>query len=135
MNITVRPARESDLPILKSFEQGIITAERPFDETLKPDPISYYDIRAMIHSSEAEVAVAEVDDELVASGYVVKKESLEYAINDYHAFIGFLYVAPAYRGKGINGRVLDHLFAWAKAQKLLESRLSAASIRDALKPR
>ncbi|WP_336622662.1 MULTISPECIES: hypothetical protein [unclassified Cellulophaga] len=39
-NIEIRIAKLEDLETLKSFEQGVILAERPFDETLKPDPIS-----------------------------------------------------------------------------------------------
>jgi hypothetical protein len=37
----IRKATIDDLPVLLQFEQGIISAERPFDSTLLPDPISY----------------------------------------------------------------------------------------------
>ena len=107
MDIIIRSARAADLPVLKAFEQGIIKAERPYDHTLKPDPISYYDIGELIRSDAAEVAVAEIDGELVASGYAQKKRSLEYVFSEAHAFIGFLYVAPDYRGKGVNRRILS----------------------------
>ena len=60
-DILIRTATQVDLPTLLAFEQGIITAERPYDKTLKPDPISYYDISELIASNDAEVAVAVAD--------------------------------------------------------------------------
>lgn len=122
--ITVRSARAADLPKLLEFEQGIILAERPYDETLKPDPISYYDVGAMISSTDAEVAVAERNGALIASGYAQKKASRHYVSPPFHAYIGFLYVVPEERGKGINKQVLDHLFDWARANELPEIHLT-----------
>ncbi|MEO0881702.1 MAG: GNAT family N-acetyltransferase [Pseudomonadota bacterium] len=124
MTIKIRPATLDELPTLKAFEQGIIEAERPMDATLKPDPISYYDLGALIESQDAEVLVADLDGELVASGYAKKKRSLDYVRPAYHAFIGFLYVAQEHRGKGINQLVLDGLFSWAKAKDLPEVHLT-----------
>lgn len=124
MSLIMRSARLPDLPVLRSFEQGIVTAERPYDSTLKADPISYYDIEEMIRSEDAEVAVAEVDGEIVASGYVKKRQSREYVMSDDHAFIGLLYVAPPHRGQGVNKRVLGHLFAWAKTNNLPDVHLT-----------
>lgn len=122
--ISIRSARVSDLPVLMEFEQGIITAERPYDHTLRPDPISYYDIGAMIESDDAEVAVAEVGGRLVGSGYVIRKQSRHYVQPSEHAFIGFLYVDPEFRGQGINKQVLDHLFDWARHHDLPEVHLT-----------
>lgn len=122
--IKIRSAQPDDLPTLLRFEQGIIHAERPYDHTLKPDPISYYDVSALIAADDAEVAVAELDGQLIGSGYARRKASRHYLTPSEHAFIGFLYVDPAYRGKGVNKRVLDHLFAWAKANHLPEVHLT-----------
>ncbi len=95
----IRSATFDDLPTLLAFEQGIIEAERPYDHTLRPDPISYYDIEAMISDPNAEVAVAEIDGALAGSGYAIRKESRHYVTPAYHAYIGFLYVAPEHRVK------------------------------------
>jgi GNAT superfamily N-acetyltransferase len=124
MTPNIRSARLSDLPILQSFEQGIIVAERPYNSALKSDPISYYDIRAMILSEDFEVVTAEVDGKLIASGYVQKKRSEAHVKSDYHAFIGFLYVVPEYRGRGINKLILDHLFMWARENNLPDVHLT-----------
>ena len=123
-DILIRAATLEDLPTLLQFEQGIITAERPYDQTLKPDPISYYDIGEMIADPDAEVAVAVLGERLIGSGYAIKKASRHYLNPPFHAFIGFLYVEPDCRGRGINQRVLDHLFAWAQANDLPEVHLT-----------
>lgn len=124
LEIQIRSAVPDDLPTLLRFEQGIILAERPYDHMLKPDPISYYDVGALIEDSAAEVAVAELDGTLIGSGYVRRKPSRHYLTPSEHAFIGFLYVDPQYRGQGVNKLVLDHLFAWAKANDLPEVHLT-----------
>ena len=117
-DILIRAATLEDLPTLLTFEQGIISAERPYDSTLKPDPISYYDIGEMIADADAEVAVA------VSGERLIKKASRHYLNPPYHAFIGFLYVEPDFRGRGVNQRVLEHLFAWARANDLPEIHLT-----------
>lgn len=122
--VQTRAASLDDLPTLLRFEQGIVSAERPFDHTLKPDPISYYDVGALISNTDAEVVVAEIDGVLVGSGYVKKKRSRAYVQPDYHAFIGFLYVDPNYRGRGVNRLVLDALFHWARENDLPEIHLT-----------
>ncbi|MEM5517285.1 GNAT family N-acetyltransferase [Henriciella sp. AS95] len=124
MTVSIRPATRDDLPTLLDFEQGIITAERPFDSLLKPDPISYYDIAEMIDADGAIVIVAEVDGKLVASGYAKKKRSRHYTSPEWHAFLGFMYVAPDYRGQGLNNLIVDALTDWARQQGLSEVRLT-----------
>jgi len=37
--IIIRAARHTDLDTLFRFEQGVITTERPFNPTLKEDPM------------------------------------------------------------------------------------------------
>lgn len=121
---SIRSARQADLPVLLAFEQGIVSAERPYDHTLKPDPVSYYDIAAMIGDPDAEVAVAVFEGQAIGSGYALKKPSRAYVTPDFHAYIGFLYVDPAHRGKGVNKLVLDHLFDWARRNDLPEIHLT-----------
>ncbi|MEM1358408.1 MAG: GNAT family N-acetyltransferase [Bacteroidota bacterium] len=124
MPITLRPATREDLPTLLEFEQGIILAERPMDPTLRSDPISYYDIGELIDREDAEVLVAVDGDLLVGSGYVKEKASRHYVQPAVHAFLGFMYVRPEYRGQGINGRVTEALLNWARTRGLTEARLT-----------
>lgn len=120
----VRTATRGDLETLKAFEQGIIAAERPYDHTIKPDPVNYYDIGELIDSDDAEVAVVDVDGQLVASGYARTKESRSYVQDTHHAYLGFMYVHPDYRGRGLNKLLMAHFFDWAKAKGLPEVRLT-----------
>jgi GNAT superfamily N-acetyltransferase len=121
--IKVRKARLEDLETLLQFEQGVIAAERPFDETLKDGHIRYYDLAALIKSPEAEVVVAELDGHLIGSGYARMERSKPYNKHTHHAYLGFMYVLPAHRGKGINGAIIHALKTWALSKGITESRL------------
>ena len=46
--IKIRKALLGDLEQLLVFEQDLIKTERPFDLTLKPDPINYYDLESLL---------------------------------------------------------------------------------------
>ena len=124
MSLSTRSALIEDLPILLEFEQGIIAAERPYDPTLKPDPISYYDIAALIADPQAEVAVVEQEGQIIGSGYARRKASRAYLTPAHHAYIGFIYVRPEFRGLGVNRHILDHLTSWSQGQGLSELRLT-----------
>lgn len=119
----VRTATLADLPVLLTFEQGIISYERPFNPTLKPDPISYYDIGALIEADYAEVAVVTDGETIVASGYAKEIEAAEYITPQQHCFLGFMFVRPEYRGKGLNKLIMDYLIGWGKDRGLTEVRL------------
>jgi len=67
--IITRKATLNDIEMLRRFEQGVISAERPFDPTLKKDPITYYDLEYMIDAPHIELIVAELNGELVGCGY------------------------------------------------------------------
>jgi RimJ/RimL family protein N-acetyltransferase len=123
-NITIRNAQVSDLEVLLQFEQGIIEAERPYDPTIKPDPVSYYDLREMMLSGEAKIVVAECGGQIVASGFVRIKEARPYLDHDKYAYLGFMYTEPSFRGRGINARIIDTLKDWALTKGLSEIRLT-----------
>src|ERR1700761_3909833 len=120
-NIQIRPATIADLQTLLRFEQGVITAERPFDSTLKPDPLHYYDIPGMIASPDVQLLVAELVDHsvagpatqkpaiLVGSGYARIEPSKPYNIHPLHAYLGFMYVHPDHRGKNVNTLIIEDL--------------------------
>src|SRR5258705_8293290 len=67
--IIVRKASLKDLDTLFQFEQGVIAAERPFDSTLKSGHIHYYDLEEMITAPHIELVVAELENQLIGSGY------------------------------------------------------------------
>ena len=121
--IKLRKARLSDLKILLSFEQCIIEAERPFDATLKEGEIHYYDIAEMIAAPNVEVMVAEINDELIGSAYARIADSKIYLKHARHAYLGFMYVKPEHRGKGLNNRIIEALKQWVISQGVTEMRL------------
>lgn len=125
--ITIRNATLEDLSILLHFEQGIITAERPYDVTIKEDPISYYDLKQMVLDDNSCVLVAEVEGKVVSSGYAISKRARHYLNHEYYAYLGFMYTDPAYRGKGINAMIVDALKKWSKEKGFKEIRLTVYS--------
>ena len=122
-NISFRAALLDDLPTLYQFEQGIITAERPFDPTLKADPINYYDLRAMIESKDTEVVVGLVHNEIITAAYVKVHKASPYLKFNNYAYVGFMYVKPEYRGRGVSQKIIGRLKLWAKSKNLNELRL------------
>ena len=133
MEIVIRQAKPEEIDILLEFEKGIIVAERPFDNTLKEGEIHYYDLLELISSPKAELLVAEVAGELVGSGYAKILEAKNYHKHREYAYLGFMYVKPAFRGKGVNKKIIDGLFLWSKNKGLSEIRLEVYDENEAAK--
>ena len=124
MNLAItRPATLDELPILLEFEQGIIDAERPFDPTLKGGHINYYDLEAFVQADDVEVLVAEIEGRVVGSGYIKIKEGKVYHKHDRYGYVGFVYVRPEHRGKGVARQIINGLSEWALSQGISEIRL------------
>lgn len=123
MTVSIRAAAHDDLATLRAFEQGIVTAERPFDPTLAPDPITYHDIPTLIDSPTAEVLVAVRDGVLVGCGFARIESAKAYEAHRQYALIGMMYVAPDARGEGVAGQILEALETWARMCGVDECRL------------
>ena len=121
--VKIRKATLDDIETLLVFEQGVIRAERPFDKTLHEDPVNYYDIEAMIRADNIELVVAEIGEQIIGSGYARIEKSKHYLKHRVHAYLGFMYVVPEHRGKGINKKIINALKLWAQAQNITEFRL------------
>lgn len=121
--MTVRPATLDDLPVLLSFEQGIIQAERPFDPTIKDGHINYYDIAELIQAEDSIVYVVEREGELLASGYAKIKDDRHYLKHHKQGFLGFMFVPPKERGQGLNKLIVDALCKWCQSKGVFEIRL------------
>ncbi|HMH23257.1 MAG TPA: GNAT family N-acetyltransferase [Puia sp.] len=134
--ITIRKATLEDMDSLLLFEQGVITAERPFDHTLRPGKIHYYNLRELITADHIELLVAILGGEpaqtpggevkggkLIGSGYARIENSKHYLIHPQHAYLGFMYVLPEYRGKGVNQLIIDGLKDWALTKGMIEMYL------------
>ncbi len=123
-DVIVREARLEDLQDLLRFEQELIDAERPFDPTIRPSPLNYYDLEHLIHDEQIGIYVAEYKGKLISSGYGMARKARHYLDHEEYAYLGFMYTDPNYRGKGVNHMVLNVLKEWAKKQGLEELRLT-----------
>lgn len=130
LNIHIREATASDLPVLLEFEQAIIKAERPFDPTLADNPISYYDLGKMIQDPDIGVIVAETNNKIISSGYAVIKPARHYLDHTQYAYLGFMYTIPEFRGRGVNGKIVEVLKEWAVVRGLKEIRLTVYDDND-----
>lgn len=125
--ITIRNATLSDLDVLLHFEQELIKAERPFDQTIRKDPLCYYDLKGMILDKDVAVVVAEINNTIVSCGAAVIKQARSYLNHKEYANFGFMFTLPAYRGMGINKKILDCLRTWAQSKGYNEMRLTVYS--------
>jgi GNAT superfamily N-acetyltransferase len=122
-NIIIRKATAEDIETLRQFEQGVIIAERPFDPTLKKGKTYYYDIEELINSPSAELVVVELAQTIVACGYAKIKEAKPYLEHRQYSYLGFMYVDPAHRGKGIINKIIGALKQWTISKNITEMRL------------
>ncbi len=123
MKIIIREAHIDDLETLLRFEQGVIEYERQFDPTLKLKNTQYYDIPFMIESSHIQLLVAEINGELVGSGYARIEDAKPYLQHNLYAYLGFMYVSEKHRGKGVNKLIFEELKDWILSRGIHEVRL------------
>jgi ribosomal protein S18 acetylase RimI-like enzyme len=121
--IIIRKATLNDMDTLLVFEQGVITAERPYDITLKNDPIRYYDIEKMITATDVELLVATLNNTIIGSGYARIENAKPFLKYQQYSYLGFMYVLPQYRGKGVNKLIIDALAEWSVSKNITELRL------------
>lgn len=133
--LIIRPAKLSELNLLLEYEQAMIASERPFDETIRTDEnVHYYDLEELINSPDAEVLVAELDSKIIGTGYARIEAAEPYLQHETHSYLGFMYVVPEHRGKGINKKIIEKLEAWTMSKGVTEMQLevyagNAAAVR------
>ncbi|MFT3936213.1 MAG: GNAT family N-acetyltransferase [Chitinophagaceae bacterium] len=120
--LIIREATIKDMDVLLQFEQGVIEAERPFDNTLKTETW-YYKLEEMITAPHIHLLVATIDDKLVASGYCRIENAKHFVQHQQHGFMGFMFTAPGHRGLGINSQIIEALKEWALSKNITEFRL------------
>ena len=125
MNIKIRKATPEDLSILYDFEQQLIAVERPMDISLEQHKrINYYDISAYIDSETAQLYVATIENEIIASGYgLIKKNHPKFAYRE-HGYIGFIFVKDEFRGRGISKLIFKAIFDWFRTKNIKEVKLT-----------
>jgi len=121
--VTIRKATVKDLKQLGQFEQGIVETERPFDSTLKAGVIHYYDLSKFINAEDSILLVADDNGQILASGFAQIRNAQDYLKHERYSHLGFMFVLPAFRGKGLNKMILDELMSWSRSQNVSEIRL------------
>ena len=122
--IIVRSAVMADLEVLLEFERGIIDAERAFDPLIRTDgDVRYYDIPWLIGSPDVELVVAEVDGDPIGCGYALIATSKAFLQHRSHSYLGFMFVVPEHRGKGVNKLIIQALESWSTARGLTVMQL------------
>ena len=101
------------------------------DETIKEDATSYYDLKELIQSPDADIFVVEVDQQLVASGYAKIMEDHPYLKHDKQGYLGFMFVLEDFRGRGYSQQILEALTSWCKNRGVFEIRLDVYSMNQA----
>jgi GNAT superfamily N-acetyltransferase len=124
MNLSIRPASIEDLPVLLEFEQGLIKAELPMDETIIRNEVThYYDIPYFINSPETNLLLAETDGKVIGCGYGKVMENERWSIEKQYGYVGFMFVAEAFRGKGVSDMIIRAQCEWFRKKGLKEVRL------------
>ncbi|OUL61201.1 GNAT family N-acetyltransferase [Flavobacterium sp. AJR] len=122
-NIATRRATNTDLPKLSEFLQHLVNAERPFDPTLKEGEIFYYDIQELILDEVTEVLVVENDNQIIGCGYAQIRSAKDFQKHELFGYIGFMFVSPEFRRKGVSNLILNDLKKWVLSQEITEVRL------------
>lgn len=123
MEISYRLATYDDKSALDACLQHIIATERAMDECLQTGFIEYYDPLDFVRLDNAILIVAidnENDGMIVGCGAAKIKQAREYYRYDEYLYLAMMYVANEYRGKGINGDIINCLIQWGK-QKGVEN--------------
>ena len=125
--IVYRKSTLNDIPALLKLEQRIIEAERPYNTILKSEGAKYYDLDHLISDLKSHLVVAQVGSNIVGTGYAQLRESNTAYTHDTHSYLGFMYVEPSQRCKGINKKIIDLLIQWSKAQGITDFYLDVYS--------
>ena len=116
LKIHVRRAEPNDLAVLLEFEQRVIEEERPYNDAIRASDVKYYDIPGLLTDPDSCLLVAEVDGRVVGSGYAKVQASRSVFVHDKHTSLGFMYVEPDFRGKGINKVIIESLLEWSEGR-------------------
>lgn len=121
--ISLRRADHRDLATILRFQQGVVDAERPYDETLKDGAIRYYDFEQLLNSQQVYFLIAESSNEPIGCGFARLEAAKSYVKHDRVGYLGLMYVQPAFRGRGVVGAIIDELKDWCRLSGVRELRL------------
>ncbi len=127
-NLVIRPATLEDFDIIDQFQVGLIEFERKFDPSIAPEKETRYyprgEIEGLIRAKS--LLVAEIDGKLVGCGFG-KVEKVDWAEPRESGYIGFIYVLPEHRGKGVATAIISKLVEYFKAKGISLFRIKSYS--------
>lgn len=129
--INYREALLNDKSVLLEFEQKVLDAERPYNSSIKLVDAFYYDLENLLTSKKSHLLVADVNGTLVGTGYAQIRSSKQALTHGIHSYLGFMYVVPAYRGRGINKGIVERLIQWSASQGISDCYLDVYSENEA----
>jgi len=115
-DLIIRKALLTDHANLLLLEQAVVEAERPFNATIKSKDAIYYDLKNLLTDKASNLIVVELKSKIVGTGYAQIRTSKKSLKHVKHSYLGFMYVAPEYRGLGINKLIMENLIKWSKEQ-------------------
>ena len=121
--LEVRQATADDIDTLNRFQQGVVTAERPFDVTIQDGPVEYYDIAQMLASEHVRIVVAEAGAQIIGCGFARIEAAKPYLKHAVRGYLGMMYTDPAYRSQSVNRCIIDSLKQWCLSRDVTELRL------------
>ncbi len=113
----------ADLDSLERFQQGVVSAERPYDPTLKDGTVRYYDIAEMLGREDVLFLVAESGARVVGCGFAQIEKAEPFFKHKIHAYFGLMYVEPSHRSRGVNAAIIRSLKQWCRSRNIAETRL------------
>ena len=105
MNLSLDPATPDDVPVIRSLIAELAEFERLSHEAVGTDA----DLRASLFGPRpyAETVLARVDGEVV--GFALFFHNFSTFLCRHGLYLEDLYIRPAYRGRGVGGRLLRHI--------------------------
>ncbi len=132
MEVVIRKAIISDLPIIHKFQQELVKIERPFDSGIpQTGKVEYYDFKKLIKFISVNFLIAEVNGKPVACGFAQIKKNVNWAVEKKYGYIGFMYVDAKFRGKGIGSQIMEDFIIWFKKKNIVYITLKAYFKNDA----
>ena len=125
--IDIREATLDDLSCLLELEQRIIDSERPYDQFLMDEDVSYYDIPGLIIDSNSHLVVMQSGAEIVGSGYAQIRQSRSCHTHEKYCYLGFIYLDTEYRGRLLGRDILEALKEWGTKKGMKNFQLNVYS--------
>lgn len=117
MNVVVRPASAKDGPALYRAWNALRQHYATLDRRIRPAPVAeahfLADLAEMLARGTSAAFVAEVDRRLVGFLSGGLEESQPDRLPERHATVGYLYVDPGFRRRGVGRKLFEAMVAWA----------------------